>query len=220
MNLSCTRFLKTFGHYHAWWLILFLVIAASCGKREKQEALFYPIDSLVDHQIKHLKAAQASLKKTAMLGDKTDVKNLSPQRSAGDTIPWIHELSIFREINIINKPANEGGYVVDHELTDLRSNLKVRAFTALDPDSTSNGEILPVRYLRIYYQGSIENVRRIEAEMDIKTSLYQSARFLQMEFQDINDTVVLTGYTVSGGQKMYLGDTVQYKVEGLITLPN
>jgi hypothetical protein len=31
---------------------------------------------------------------------------------------------------------------------------------------------------------------------------------------------VLTSYSVSGGQKMYLGDSVQYKVQGLITLPN
>jgi hypothetical protein len=220
MDLFRTRFNRKFRHHHVWMLILVFVTTMSCGKREKQEAIFYPIDSLVDRQIMHLKAAKASLKKTATLGDKTDVKNLSPRNAVADTIPWIHELSVFRELNIINKPANEGSYHVDSDVTDLRSNLKVKSFTARDPDSTHNGEILPVRYLRIYYQGSIENIRRVEAEMDIKTSLYESARFLQMEFQNINDTVVLTGYSVSGGQKMYLGDTVQYKVEGLITLPN
>jgi hypothetical protein len=41
-----------------------------------------------------------------------------------------------------------------------------------------------------------------------------------MEFQDINDTVVLTGYTVSGGQKINFGDTVEYKVQSVITIPN
>ncbi len=95
----------------------------------------------------------------------------------------------------------------------------MKAFTAR-PDSSSNHSNLPVKYLRIYYHGSIDQVRRIEAEMDIETSLYESTRYLEMEFQDINDTVVLTAYKVNGGQKINLGDTVEYIVQGVITIPN
>lgn len=199
---------------------LVMMLLLSCGKGEKQRAIFYPLDSLIEQQTEILKKSRASLQKTASLGDTKDVRNFSPSHAAGDTIPWTHELSVFREINIINKPANEGDYIVDKDLTDIGSNLKVKVFTAKAPDSTKSGAFLPVRYLRIYYHGSIENLRRIEAEMDIETSLYGSARFLEMEFENINDTVVLTGYGVRGGQKIYMGDTVQYTVQGVITIPN
>ena len=195
-----------------------VLLLTGCGKGEKQKAIFYPMDSLIDHQIAYLKKTKASLKKTATLDGKADTKMISPATSS-DTIPWIHELGVFKEINLINKPANEKEYLVDDNLTDPRSNLKVKAFTAR-PDSSSGNANLQVKYLRIYYHDSIDRVRRIEAEMDIKTSLYESARFLEMEFQDINDTVVLTSYTVNGGQKINLGDTVEYKVQGVITIPN
>jgi hypothetical protein len=194
------------------------MLLASCGNQEKQKAIFYPMDSLIDHQILHLKKSKASLKKTATLDGKADTKMITPATSS-DTIPWVHELAVFREINLINKPANAKEYIVDDGVTDPRSNLKVKAFTSRK-DSSGSNENLQVKYLRIYYHDSIDKVRRIEAEMDIRTSLYESARFLEMEFQDINDTVVLTGYTVSGGQKINFGDTVEYKVQSVITIPN
>jgi hypothetical protein len=203
-----------------WVLLSFVLLMMSCEKREKQKALFFPLDSLIEHQVVHLRTTKASLKKTARLGSKTDEKIFEPQKHATDTVPWLHELAVFRELDIINKPINEDAYKIDNGLTDVRSNLKLKVFTAKHPDSTRSGEILPVRYLRIYYHNTVENIRRIEAEMDVSTSLYGSARHLQMEFQDINDAVVLTSYSVSGGQKMYLGDSVQYKVQGSITLPN
>lgn len=195
-----------------------VLLLAGCGKGEKQKAIFYPMDSLIDHQIAHLKKSKAGLKKTATLDGKSDTKLISPATSS-DTIPWIHELAVFREITLINKPANEKAYLVDDNLTDPRSNLKVKAFTALH-DSVTNNAALQVKYLRIYYQNSIDKVRRIEAEMDIETSLYESRRYLEMEFQDIHDTVVLTAYKVNGGQKINLGDTVEYNIQGVITIPN
>ncbi len=81
-------------------------VLGSCSKGEKQKAIFYPMDSLVDQQIAYLKKTKASLKKTATLGGKSDTKMISPA-SSNDTIPWIHELGVFKEINLINKPANE-----------------------------------------------------------------------------------------------------------------
>jgi hypothetical protein len=102
--------------------------------------------------------------------------------------------------------------------------LKVKVFTANDEGDEQGSWIksnpLPVTSLRIYYRDVLRNIRRIEAEVREKNSLFKSSRQFTLEFQEINGTIVLTSYSITGGQKMYLGDTVRYSVKGDITLPN
>ena len=53
---------------------------------------------------------------------------------------------------------------------------------------------------------------------DEETSLYKSSRFLTLEFQNINNKNVLTSYSVKGGQKMIMGDSVIFSVKGKILI--
>jgi hypothetical protein len=186
----------------------------ACDDKPVDRSLFYPLDSLVTDQIRYLAEAKATIKKTADVGGKKDVNTYTPQ----DTIGWIKELGVFRELDAINKPINHGAYLVDDGLTDIRSNLSVKAFTA--KKEASEKQKLPVKYLRVFYHQSSDNLRRIEAEFNEETSLYKNTRHLSMEFQEVHNKIVLTSYSIEGGQKMYLGDSVHYAVEGIITLPN
>lgn len=181
-----------------------LVLALSSCEKERQPATFYPVDSLISAQINHLTRIRAALFKEALLSGKTDTITYVP----ADTVAWMNELGIFRELDIINKPVNKGSYLVDDGLLDPGSNLTVKAFTSLKK--------LPVVYLKIFYQGTLEKPRKLEALYDETNALYHSARVLSMHFEQVGNETVLTRYSVKGGQKMIFGDSIAYYIRGRI----
>lgn len=199
----CSRKINIFRH--AVLALGFLVFLSGCERR-RESFTFYPIDSLVTAQVTTLTELQAELYKEAVLGQKRDTTIYSPS----DTLAWLRELEIFRQLNAINKPVNKESYIVDDNLYDPGSNLTVKAFTSK--------EKLPVRSLRVFYDISIERPRRIEAVYAEENALYRSSRLLVMEFQTFNNKTLLTSYSVNGGQKMALGDSVAFSVHGKIHL--
>jgi hypothetical protein len=193
-------------HGHTFVLFIFtLLFMMACDKNEP-EARLYPIDSLVTAQISSLTELKAVLHKQALMGTKSDSIIYTPK----DIAEWVSELDIFRQLEVINKPVSRASYLVDDSLYDPGSNLTVKAFT-----STTN---LPVRHMRVYYDRSVWQPRKIEAHYDEENSLYQSSRLLSLEFQQINNKTVLTSYSIRGGQKMILGDSVAFTVRGKILI--
>jgi len=187
-------------------LIVLIIIGSlvSCSDGKKTKAL-YPVDSLLQAQANYLYAKKAHLKKIVLLGGKEEEISLTPK----DIIAWRNELEIFTALDVINKPINRSYYSIE-DLSDSRSNLKVKAFTTT--------EDLPVRYIKIYYYQSPDKLRRLEAQFKESNSLYTSSRDLTMDFQQFGDTIVLTSYNIVGGQKMLLDDTVQYHITGSLAL--
>lgn len=175
----------------------------SCNKKQ-DSAAFYNIDSLISIQIKYLTEAHADLDKEAVVGSNRDKTVYTPKDSAA----WERELELFRQVHAINKPINRDNYIVDDGLTDIASNLTVKAFSCTKD--------LPVKYLRIFYQRSVREPRKIEALLDEKNVLYNSTRLLSMEFQQVNNKSILTYYSISGGQKMMVGDSVTFLITGKI----
>lgn len=183
--------------------IVAILALLSC-EEEKQPATFYPLDSLLSAQANYLTRIEAGLFKEALLSGKTDTVSYVP----GDTTAWLNELGIFQKLDIINKPVNKGSYLVNDGLFDPQSNLTVKAFTSLKK--------LPVVYLKIYYQGTIQKPRKIEALYDEANALYESSRLLSMHFAQIDDATVLTSYSIKGGQEMILADSVAFFISGRI----
>lgn len=184
------------------FLLLSALALLSC-ESQKPSATFYDIDSLVTGQVYHLTRINARLSKEALLSGETDTVTYTP----ADTTAWIKELEPFSKLNEINKPVNRGQYEVTEGL-DRGSNLTVKSFQS---------EVkLPIVYLKIYYQGNIGKPRKIEALYDEDNLLYRSARLLSMHFQQVGSETVLTSYSVRGGQKMILGDSVAFYISGKI----
>ena len=186
-------------------LTLVCCLMVSCTTQRQRKENLYNIDSLVAGQIDHLLFHKAGVNKKVSLNSVEKIITTVPS----DASEWRNELDIFIELDAINKPINKGAYNVE-TYADLKSNLKVKSFrTAID---------LPVKYLLVYYHQSLKEVRKIEAQYNETNTLYSSARFLTMEFQNISNQTVVTSYSIKGGQKMFLDDTVKYKIDATIML--
>jgi len=188
-------------------LLLFIIVSGlySCDRNYTRTKDLFAIDSLLRGQVQHLAHHNASIAKVTTLGNKNNIVTLKP----GDTIAWRKELEIFEALNVINKPVNKQRYRVEFH-SDIKSNLKVKSFITSDD--------LSVKYLKIYYEHLPTQMKKIEASYDESNALYHSAKVLLLEFEQIRDTSVLTTYSVRGGQKMFLDDTVQYNIKGTLTL--
>lgn len=183
----------------------FCLLLTACSNTEQHSNL-YNIDSLISKQVKYLAEQNARLSKRAVLNGVKEDSTFVPKDSAA----WNRELEIFRQLREINKPVNAGRYLVDDNLYDVSSNLTVKAFSAT--------EELPIEYVRVFYQESMASPRKIVAQFNEESSLYKSGRILTMEFGQIDGVSVLTSYTVEGGQKMMMGDSVAFSLEGKIVI--
>ncbi|HEY0651541.1 MAG TPA: hypothetical protein VGD65_00385 [Chryseosolibacter sp.] len=187
------------------YLLIFTVLIAvvSGCSTESETSKLYDVDSLLNTQVKILANGRSRLQKQALLGDETDMLTYIP-----DSAAWNRELDVFRQLEAMNKPVHRTKYLVDDNLFDPGSNLTVKAFTAL--------ESLPVRSVRVFYDKTIRAPRKIEAVYDEENALYKSSKKLLLEFQQINNKNVLTSYSIEGGQKMILSDSVTFSVTGRI----
>lgn len=183
------------------------VFLSSCENKKSDTKLYYSLDSLLKDQVEYLTESKAALSKTASIDGKEETKAFVPK----DTSAWKYEFDVFAQLNDINKPANTGKYHTERAVKDLNSNLLIY--------SIESTEKLPVSFLKVYYLETLSNIRKIEGLYREESSLLTSSRHLSMEFQNINNKIVLTSYSMQGGQKMLLGDSVQFSVHGTITLP-
>ncbi len=182
--------------------VLLSAALAACNSR-RREVILYPVDSLVTAQVNLLSGARARLHKQATLGFDIDTVMTVP-----DSMAWADELNIFRQLDLINKPVNVGSYRITDGEADTESNLMVKAFESREDH--------PVRYLRVFYDGSLDKPRRIEAHYLEENALFRSSRFLSMEFQQLDNKTALTSYSMEGSQKMMLKDSIKFSVRGKI----
>lgn len=188
--------------------ILFIIalVFFSCSQQNEKITIYYPIDSLLNKQITFLTASKAKLLKEAEINGLQETNSFMP----ADTTAWQHELDIFYALNTFNKPINLGSYTLRAALPDSTSNLLIRSF--------STTKELPVKYFNVYYLDDLNNVKKIEALYSESTSLLTESRLLTLEFKDIYNKNILSHYSIKGGQKMFLGDSVQFLIRGTISL--
>ena len=185
--------------------VLIVGVFFSCSTEKHKSAGLYNVDSLFKTQIDYLIGHNATINKKAKLNGREKVTTTNPK----DSLAWNEELAIFFELDIVNKPISKGTYKVE-EYADNKSNLFVKSFTTT--------EDLPVKFLKIYYQRSLSQLRKIEAQYNEANSLYSSKRFLTLEFESVYNKTILTAYSIQGGQKMFLDDSVQYTIDANIVL--
>lgn len=191
----------------AFILPVALSILTRCTSTTTEVNALLSVDSLISAQAHRLTDMRASLDKRTVLGTKEEEVTLVPK----DTTAWLKELEAFSVVSAINKPVNRARYTVS-ETNDTKSNLRVRSFSTTDD--------LTIEYVRLYYHSRLSHLRRLEASYREVNSLYRSNRRLSIEFQDVKGIPTIVSYSVDGGQKMVLDDTVQYSINGRVRLTN
>lgn len=190
----------------------FIAIAmlwSSCERKASNPATFFAFDSLLENQSEALASLHAGLHKNARidkLSDDSLVANLS-------TDEWARELEIFAALRDINKPVNLNNYEVQRNKPDEKSNLRLLSV------QRKKEKEMKVSYLKVYYLDEPAKLRRIEGEVIEDNSLYDSRKKLILNFDNIHNKTMLISYTILGGQKMVLGDSVTYQIEGKVVYP-
>jgi hypothetical protein len=188
-------------------LFIIVLLAMGCQQQEIKSKRYFDMDSLVSAQVVYLSKSKASLKKEATISDKS-----SSSVNTLDSTDWSHELDVFRQLDLINRPIYSDVYVISDGGKDSKSNLLVRAYEA--PANST------VPYLRLFYQTTPARLKRLEALYQETNSLYNSTRKLEMYFDDATGKPCLTGFFVDGHQKMILSDSVYYTIRAEIQLAN
>lgn len=185
--------------------VSFLVIITaciSCNKTNlKYDKPYFDFDSLINTQVASLVKVKASLSKTVLLDGKRDQSTMK-----SDSAIIAHELDVFRQLDLINKPLYRNAYEISDGEKDSRSNLIVRTYKSKNPS--------PVPFVNFYYQNDFLHIKKIESYYVENNSLYSTKRKLQLEFDDASGTLLLSRYELTGTQKMILSDSVKFLIEG------
>ena len=186
-------------------IILHLIGILSCTnpvKRESDNLKYYDLNGLIDQQLLWLIEFNPNIRKTVVL-------NGIPESSSMrlDSVQWTRELNIFREADL-NKSRLRQEYRVVEDLSEPTSNLKIRLYEAI------NKEMMDVEYLKIFYVVKEEDIRKLEASVREKNSLFSSKKTLYMTFEDDgNGSIKIKHFKIEGQQKMILMDTVKFSLE-------
>src|SRR5688572_31923673 len=108
-------------------IILVTVFFLSCSTDKPKVAGLYNVDSLFKIQIDYLMGHEAAISKKAVLNGVEKITTTNPK----DSLAWNEELSIFFELDVVNKPIHRAVYKVE-AYADSKSNLSVKAFTTTE----------------------------------------------------------------------------------------
>ena len=177
----------------------FFLCLTSCGQKSNKHETYFPFDSVLQAQAKLLLTNKASVVKSATLQGEESTKQLTP-----DSVGWVKEFEVFSGLEVMNKPVYRGLY--REEILNNGTEKIIRY-------ETSERE-LPVQKLILTYNDAV--LSRIEAAFTESNAMYHASRYLQMEFKNLDGKAFVSRYSIIGGQKMFLADSVNYTVTGNI----
>lgn len=184
------------------FFLIAVIACVSCNQTNlKYDKPYFDFDSLINTQIASLVKVNASLSKTVSLDGKSDQSTMKT-----DSAILAHELDVFRQLDVINKPLYRDAYELSDGEKDSRSNLLVRRYKSKNPS--------PVPFVNFYYHNDFQHLKKIESYYFENNTLYLTKRNLQLEFDDTSGTLLLSRYELTGTQKMILSDSVKFSIAG------
>ena len=183
---------------------------ASCMQRPEKRSetgrTLFSLDSLVQSQEKYLKSMDVTVLRKSGINSDSDVVTFRP-----DTSFWKNEMSIFSAADI-GKPSLYNRYRM--ETTDS-SGLLYTNYEAIDP--AINGTTL----MSVGRDGS-GRIVRIHVIQQEKNFIFKRRRNMNLDFSQapLSRYNILSGYRVTGFQKMLLRKRTDYRVTVQLKINN
>ncbi|QRR02279.1 hypothetical protein [Dyadobacter sandarakinus] len=186
-------------------LLVFLaftfIILSGCEKHEKstdQKKVYFDLKGFIDNQIVYLSEKKPPLIKHAMLDGTQEDHTIK-------VVDWKKELELFMQADI-NKPAYNNSYSVDSSRANfLHYSLKTT-------------EKLPVRDLQIQLDSVTRVPVFVKALLQSENKIYKSEKTIQLHCTKKNNLWGISGYAVTGYQKLVLMDKREFNITAEIGL--
>lgn len=125
-----------------------------------------------------------------------------------DSSAWQASLNLFSDADI-NQPVLQGNYVIKDSF-DNEKGLKLKLYEAKESADSS------IPYLKVYYQDSIANVRRIETVFQEVNALYSTQRKMSAVFDNADGNPRIIEFETEGRQKMLFKDSILFDLQAKI----
>lgn len=181
--------------------VLAVVILFGCKSEVKRSyQTLFNVDSLVEKQISLLEQVNAKGTKLVTVGASRDTVEFSGIEQ------WKVELEVFKQLDMINRPANQDLYTVRRD----EPNMVVIAPVKDTPKSIA---------LTLTYD-SADLLVGLDAEYNNHTAIFSTRSLMHMSFATVGSEQLLTSYRVSGGQKLMMGDSATFSLKAAVTIPD
>lgn len=194
-------------HFSHSFLILSFIAMIGCQPPEGIDKLdqepYFSVQDLMEQQIALLDSLNPTVKITGALKGQHETIDTHKDSSA-----WRASLKLFTDADI-NQPVLQGQYTVK-DTFDSQYDLPLKLYEAKKGANTS------IPYLKVYYQDSLANVKRIETVFKEENILYDTQRKMSADFDMVQGKPRLMQYETIGKQKMILQDSVLYHMQAEI----
>ena len=159
---------------------------------------YFDLKGLIDRQIYLLDSINPEVNMNAVISGEKESQTLRK-----DSADWAETLKLYAEADL-NKPVLRGQYTVtDSSLQD--SDLRLKIYQA------KSGAEAEIPYMKVFYQDSLSEVRRVETYFLEENLLYSTQRNMSLEFDKKDGGVLLSAYSTTGKQKMIFRDSILYQ---------
>jgi len=195
-------FIQIFRKQYITLIILisgFLV--SGCEKEATQQKTintYFDLKGLIENQIVYLNERKPKVTKTIVLNGKKEINSTA-------SIDWKKELELFTQADI-NKPAYKNSYsIIRKNAAEFEYRLNAK-------------EDLNVRFLKVKMDTIQKQPRFIQALLRSENRIYESEKYIELTFSNINNEWQPVSYSVKGYQKLLMMDPKTFNVFAKIGL--
>lgn len=197
-----------FGRHLVIFLFLFpCILLLSCQQGEVvnqlQKEPYFDLKGLINQQIAILDSLNPPVEIKAKIKDAEET--ITTQK---DSSTWRASLKLLRDADI-NQPVLQGSYIVKDSF-DSQQGLQLKLYEAKENADTS------IPYLKVYYQDSIANIKRIETVFQEINVLYSTQRIMSATFDHFEGKPRIMRFETQGKQKMLFKDSIFYGMQAKI----
>ncbi|MDN5216249.1 hypothetical protein QQ020_29545 [Fulvivirgaceae bacterium BMA12] len=179
------------------WLINACSFSSGVQNDKPKIDAFFDLEGLVNQQIEKLSSFNPRVRKEATINGQEEVQDL-------DSLNWKKELHVFLKADI-NKPRLLSQYTTDTYQNEAGN--QVTSYKNIE-DRVSG-----VAKMEVVKDPSNQQVLSITIDSYEFNTLFTARAELRMNFEHLENELQLKDYSIKGGEKVIMKDTMEYTIK-------